>query len=88
MRQKLWTIITGCMELIVLERAGTRGEVLGQGDNQTLVILVKPGQEKQSVRNSILTELEKFARECSLILKPDECWSSDILYEYGKETVF
>lgn len=41
MRQKLWTILTGCMELIVLEKAGVRGEVLGQGDNQTLVMLLK-----------------------------------------------
>lgn len=42
MRQNLWTILTGCMELLVLEKAGMRGEVLGQGDNQTLVIHTHP----------------------------------------------
>lgn len=29
MRQKLWAILTGCMELLVLEKAVIRDEVLG-----------------------------------------------------------
>nr|DBA13207.1 TPA_asm: L polymerase [Para molly bornavirus] len=88
MRQKLWTILTGCMELIVLEKLRVRGEVLGQGDNQTLVIHTRPGQDKNLVRDRILMSLKEFAMRCGLILKPDECWSSDVLYEYGKKMYF
>lgn len=87
MWQKLWTILTGCMELIVLEKAGVR-EVLDQGDNQTLVIYTRPGQGKNTTRDQILQDLEIFARKCGLILKPEECWSSDVLYEYDKKMYF
>lgn len=70
MLQKLWTILTGCMELIVLERAGVSAKVLGQGDNQTLVIHTKPGQDKNMVRDNVLKDLKEFAHQCSLFLKP------------------
>lgn len=76
------------MELIVLDRLGIRGEVLGQGDNQTLVIHTKPGQNKNEVRDMGLSQLQVFSRQCGLVLKPDECWSSDVLYEYGKKMYF
>ncbi|DBA13213.1 TPA_asm: L polymerase [Bombay duck fish bornavirus] len=88
MRQKLWTILTGCMELIVLERLRIRGEVLGQGDNQTLVIHTRPNQDKNLVRDRVVSSLKEFALKCGLILKPEECWSSDVLYEYGKKMYF
>lgn len=85
--EDLKTCMLGCMEPIVLEKAGVRGEVLGQGDNQTLVIHTRPGQSKNATRPNP-QYLEAFAKKCGLILKPEECWSSDVLYEYGKKLYF
>ncbi|TNN26624.1 RNA-directed RNA polymerase L [Liparis tanakae] len=32
--------------------------------------------------------LRDYSLQCGLVLKPEECWSSDILYEYGKKMYF
>ncbi|DBA13189.1 TPA_asm: L polymerase [electric eel bornavirus] len=88
MRQKLWTIMTGCIELIALEELGIKGEILGQGDNQTLIIQCPLGQEKTKCKNEVLQRLHVVSGDCGLVLKPEECWSSDVLYEYGKRMYF
>lgn len=38
--QKLWTIITGCIELLPLEDLGFDSGILGQGDNGVLLSLL------------------------------------------------
>nr|DBA13195.1 TPA_asm: L polymerase [Wuhan sharpbelly bornavirus] len=88
MRQKLWTIMTGSMEQIVLDKLGLKGEVLGQGDNQTLIVQCPIGQDKTACKDLVLEELRKYALGCGLLLKPEECWASDVLYEYGKRMYF
>ncbi|DBA13175.1 TPA_asm: L polymerase [finepatterned puffer bornavirus] len=88
MRQKLWTLMTGCVELLVLQKLGFSGEVLGSGDNQTLVVKCPRHMEKDVCYKKIINELEKQALRAGMVLKPDECWASDVLYEYGKKMYF
>lgn len=88
MRQKLWTLMTGCLELEVLQKWSLRGEVLGSGDNQTLVIQCPRNKSKLECYQMVITELKRHTLEARLVLKPDECWASDVLYEYGKKMYF
>ncbi|ATY47618.1 L [Southwest carpet python virus] len=86
MRQKLWTVLASCSELLALEEAGVTGTVFGQGDNQT--IIVDSGGDKSGTATRVLESLRKNAEEMGHQLKTDECWVSDCLYEYGKKQYF
>ncbi|ATY47612.1 L [Jungle carpet python virus] len=86
MRQKLWTILASCSELLALEEANAIGTVFGQGDNQTIIVDSKGKKAETSVR--VLESLRKHAEEMGHQLKTDECWVSDCLYEYGKKQYF
>lgn len=88
MRQKLWTILTACLELVTLEAVGIHGEVLGQGDNQTILITPPRHMSQEDARDVVIKHLQQRSHEAGLVLKPEECWSSDILYEYGKKLYY
>ncbi|DAZ85319.1 TPA_asm: L polymerase [Mexican black-tailed rattlesnake bornavirus] len=84
MRQKLWTIITACWEIIALREVRVDFDILGQGDNQTIVIYSNPQSDNQDLADRALGSLFKYARKAGHALKVEECWVSDYLYEYGK----
>lgn len=88
MRQKLWTIITACLELLSLEELELKGDILGQGDNQTIIVSVPLYAIKDEAKDLLLSKLIFKAHEARLTLKPDECWVSDVIYEYGKRLYF
>ncbi|AGJ74903.1 viral polymerase [Canary bornavirus 2] len=88
MRQKLWTILTSCWETIALREAGVSFNILGQGDNQTIIIHRSSAESNQSLADRSLGCLYKHARLAGHHLKMEECWVSDCLYEYGKRIFF
>ncbi|AIL50416.1 L polymerase [Loveridge's garter snake virus 1] len=88
MRQKLWTIITGCWEMIALREAAVQFDILGQGDNQTIIIYSSTIESNQCLATRALGSLYKHARLAGHTLKVEECWISDCLYEYGKRMYF
>ncbi|DBA13183.1 TPA_asm: L polymerase [little skate bornavirus] len=88
MRQKLWTILTGCAELLTLQEMGLNGQVLGQGDNQTLLVMTPHHVDKNLLKTALIERIELNAKKMGHVLKPDECWASDTLYEYGKKMYF
>lgn len=66
MRQKSWTIMTDCLEALVLEELGFNGDIMGQRRTQ-----------KGATGN-----FREQSPEAGLILKSEECWASDILCKY------
>lgn len=46
MRQKLWTIITARLQSLVLEDLHLKDEIMGQGDNQTIIVSTPPYSSK------------------------------------------
>nr|WLV26927.1 L [Munia bornavirus 1] [Munia bornavirus 1] len=88
MRQKLWTILTSCWETIALREAGVSFNILGQGDNQTIIIHKSLAESNQMLADRSLGCLYKHARLAGHHLKMEECWVSDCIYEYGKRVFF
>ncbi|AIJ27440.1 L protein [Aquatic bird bornavirus 2] len=88
MRQKLWTILTSCWETIALRDVGVTFNILGQGDNQTIIVYKSLAESNQSQADRALGSLYKHARLAGHHLKMEECWVSDCLYEYGKRLFF
>ncbi|AGJ74924.2 RNA-dependent RNA polymerase [Canary bornavirus 3] len=88
MRQKLWTILTSCWETIALREAGVSFNILGQGDNQTIIVYKSLAETNQTLAERSLGCLYKHARLAGHYLKMEECWVSDCLYEYGKRVFF
>nr|VVX76797.1 RNA-dependent RNA polymerase [Borna disease virus 1] len=88
MRQKLWTILTSCWEIIALREINVTFNILGQGDNQTIIIHKSASQNNQLLAERALGALYKHARLAGHNLKVEECWVSDCLYEYGKKLFF
>ncbi|ALJ30341.1 polymerase [Parrot bornavirus 5] len=88
MRQKLWTILTSCWETIALREAGVCFNILGQGDNQTIIIHKSAVEANQALADRALGSIYKHARLAGHNLKVEECWVSDCLYEYGKRLFF
>lgn len=86
MRQKLWTIGTFCTILLTSEECRLKTTVMGQGDNQVIIVKYTQSQlnNKAILRHHYLTTLkENFARQ-GLKLKLEETWISTRLLEYGK----
>nr|QGZ07388.1 L protein [Aquatic bird bornavirus 1] len=88
MRQKLWTILTSCWETIALREVGVSFNILGQGDNQTIIIHKSLAESNQAQADRALGSLYKHSRLAGHHLKMEECWISDCLYEYGKRLFF
>ncbi|AFN70809.2 viral polymerase [Parrot bornavirus 7] len=88
MRQKLWTILTSCWEIMALREAQVSFNILGQGDNQTIIIYKSITETNQVLADRALGCLYKYARLAGHTLKVEECWVSDCLYEYGKRLFF
>ncbi|DAZ85313.1 TPA_asm: L polymerase [Caribbean watersnake bornavirus] len=84
MRQKLWTVITACWETLALREVRVDFDILGQGDNQTIIIYSNSRCDNQDLADRALGSLFKYARKAGHALKVEECWVSDYLYEYGK----
>lgn len=86
MHQKKWTHITVGVIKLALERAGCKGTMMGQGDNQIVIIRYTKEQMpmRADVRARFLQQCESIFRSIGHRLKRKETWYSAHLHEYGK----
>lgn len=89
LQQKKWT--HGAILLIkyVLEMCDIEGEIMGQGDNQVIVMhFQKNDTEKDAKRTRFLHLLEIHFRQIGHELKEKETWYSQHLHEYSKQRMY
>ncbi|UUC10122.1 RNA-dependent RNA polymerase [Soybean blotchy mosaic virus] len=101
LRQKAWTIATSLMIDIVCEEEKVDYKLMGQGDNQVLLVTIYSEKarllgdshqiSKDEIKrklNNFLTKLYQKSKAIGLPIKPLETWVSDTFFAYGKLPVF
>lgn len=90
MSQKKWTVITISIINYIAYKMKVRISILGQGDNQVIIIRYTEDQipSKDSIRTRFLDELSTYSGRLNLKLKMKETWYSRRLFEYGKVRYF
>nr|QEM39177.1 RNA-dependent RNA polymerase [Guadeloupe mosquito mononega-like virus] len=89
MHQKKWTHVCIALIMLTLEKVGLKGEVMGQGDNQ--VILIQYPNDCSNVsdcRSLFINTLDINLRRMGHQLKEKETWFSTHLHEYSKQRVY
>lgn len=87
MCQKLWTLINIGTIRLVADSMGLKATVMGQGDNQVVLLQLtrEQSRRKDQIRQSFMSELDKGFKNIGLKLKLQETWYSNRLFEYGKQ---
>nr|WMD26762.1 polymerase protein [Aristolochia-associated cytorhabdovirus] len=101
LRQKGWTIATSMLLELLCDRHQIDYQLMGQGDNQVLLVTiyskmsVKYGIESLEAKLEIQDKLTKFlddlfldSKRIGLPIKPLETWISDQFFAYGKLPVY
>lgn len=91
MRQKGWTVFTVCILLSVLEKTRIQFSLMGQGDNQVLILSFPSKFNNDQIKNlhcSVLKELDHTLCLIGPPLKKEETWSSSLLFAYGKVLIY
>lgn len=89
MHQKKWTHFCEAVLILCLEESGLKGEVMGQGDNQVILIQYpKDAININALRVNFLNNLELTLRNIGHKLKERETWYSRHLHEYSKQRVY
>lgn len=90
-RQKGWTLITIIMLLLVAREKNTQVSLLGQGDNQMVIIKVlseeelsNRGSTKEQYISDFKVVMSAMADKCGLVIKSEESWHSEKLVEYSR----
>ncbi|ARS22495.1 putative L protein [Maize associated rhabdovirus] len=97
LRQKGWTIFTVVMIAHICDQLGIQYRLMGQGDNQVLMVTIHSKHarlsgidsgasisEISSTLNKLLIALQENFQMVGLPLKPLETWVSDTYFSYGK----
>ncbi|KAJ2954234.1 hypothetical protein O0L34_g2479 [Tuta absoluta] len=92
LRQKGWTLATVVLILIASWNCGTTASLLGQGDNQ-VILLRLPSAANLLLRNMtvedyidhFLEELNRLCDMAGIVIKTQESWFSRRLLEYGRK---
>lgn len=86
LNQKKWTHIAIGTIKLALERSGCKGTIMGQGDNQIVILHYTKEQLafRSEVRARFLQQCELLFRDTGHKLKRKETWYSKHLHEYGK----
>nr|DBA44204.1 TPA_asm: RNA-dependent RNA polymerase [forcipomyiae 1 virus] len=90
MHQKKWTHITTCALVLALEKIDMKGTIMGQGDNQVLIINfgnISDEELKKQV-DLVAKTINEISRDMHHELKLTETWHSRHLHEYGKFRVY
>nr|WPW57308.1 putative L protein [Styphnolobium-associated cytorhabdovirus] len=100
LRQKGWTIFTVSVISMILRDFPITYKLMGQGDNQVLMMKLKTNKTEESgeaspegvlelraLLSSIVDKLEKTFLELGLPLKTLESWRSERFFLYGKYPV-
>ncbi|DBA36767.1 TPA_asm: L [Pentaphragma betacytorhabdovirus 1] len=101
LRQKGWTIFTVIIIAFICDKLGIKYKLMGQGDNQVIIITIYSEREKLlgyadgEVEREYKDKLNAFMKEFTYIfeclglpLKVSETWISQSLFLYGKIPVF
>ncbi|DBA36704.1 TPA_asm: L [Leucadendron betacytorhabdovirus 1] len=101
LRQKGWTIFTVCLISEICDRLGVDWRLMGQGDNQVLMVTIHSrfarehtlhsplaANEVRGKLETLLSELESSFGLVGLPLKPLETWVSDSFFSYGKIPIY
>nr|AMK09240.1 RNA-dependent RNA polymerase [Drosophila busckii rhabdovirus] len=90
LRQKGWTIFTVTILKYVCDQAGLRCSLMGQGDNQVLILYYKQRDKEQwrEIHSRFVEYLDTMVRHIGPPLKIEETWSSSNLFIYGKFPVW
>nr|UUG74114.1 MAG: RNA-dependent RNA polymerase [XiangYun mono-chu-like virus 8] len=89
MHQKKWTHFCEGLLILCLEESGLRGEIMGQGDNQVILIQYpKDALNINELRANFLNNLELTLRNVGHKLKEKETWFSKHLHEYSKQRIY
>ncbi|QNS17450.1 RNA-dependent RNA polymerase [Serbia mononega-like virus 1] len=89
MQQKKWTHITECLIQLTLEKCELSGEIMGQGDNQVILLKFHPTDTSSEVkRTNFLISLDTNFKRINHELKEKETWYSRHLHEYSKQRVY
>ncbi|CAG5001712.1 unnamed protein product [Parnassius apollo] len=91
LRQKGWTLATILIILLAAHRCDTTASLLGQGDNQVIVLRI-PSQRYVQERKlppdeytkQFLRVLEDICTASGIVIKVPESWRSRRLLEYGR----
>ncbi|CAG5000775.1 unnamed protein product [Parnassius apollo] len=91
LRQKGWTLATILIILLAAHRCDTTASLLGQGDNQVIVLRI-PSKQYLRERNltpdeytqQFLRVLEEIYDKAGIVIKVPESWRSRRLLEYGR----
>lgn len=79
------------MLLLVAREKNTQVSLLGQGDNQMVIVKVPSAEElhnrgtsKDDYINEFKLSMASMADKCGLVIKAEESWHSEILVEYSR----
>ncbi|QWC36466.1 RNA-dependent RNA polymerase [Bemisia tabaci arlivirus 2] len=100
--QKLWTIIISSGLVVNMAETGISSTIVGQGDNQVLVLLIpvldpscspdeyleKYSLDVDKVVRNFLVNLERIMRGIGMELKLEETYVSTSLLNYGKDIIY
>lgn len=90
--QKGWTLITIMLIALAAETCGTTASLLGQGDNQVVLLKIPPAdmlareeQNERSYVNNFGNVLTRYAQEAGIPIKPLKKWQAAKLFEYSSK---
>lgn len=91
-RQKGWTLATILIILLASWKCGTSASLLGQGDNQVILLRIPPqdyldvrGYTRDTYIQTYLKELQTLCDQAEIIIKLEETWYSRNLFEYSRK---
>nr|QEM39171.1 RNA-dependent RNA polymerase [Guadeloupe mosquito mononega-like virus] len=89
MCQKFWTHPTGALIRLVMETTNVSGDIMGQGDNQVIVLhFAKDDTQMESKLQAFLQNLSVGFQGMNHELKRKETWWSKYLHEYSKQRMY
>lgn len=89
MCQKFWTHPTGALIRLVMETTNVSGDIMGQGDNQVIVLhFSKDDTQIDSKLQAFLQNLSAGFQGMNHELKRKETWWSKYLHEYSKQRMY
>jgi len=87
--QRFWTVLTSCMFTLALWDTSFNATLLGQGDNQVLVVPLPgvPTDQLETVAADIMQRIEKTCSRFGHTAKPEEFMESMTMLTYGKTPI-
>lgn len=89
LRQKRWTLIICILLQCVAADMGATAALLGQGDNQVIClripspdVLEQLAMDRPTYVSNFVTKLGEWSKRAGIIIKTEETWISNHLFEY------